>query len=238
MNGFGKYLGRTIGAVACVMMLALPFSAAAETVEVAPGVQVTKRSYTAPTNEQPFFGFAAKNSEDKAADEKFVSAIVAATGTREKAFEEITKRAWRALNTGKIREAALRFNQAFLISPEESAVYHGFAVVAQFRFNDFEAADELFKIALKQPDPVKALRADYGRMLLIAKRPRDAEPVLEQAVKDAPDFGDAWTNLAVARFQNGDAAAACAAAEEAGKRRPSNNSGDDLAAVRKAAQCK
>jgi predicted Zn-dependent protease len=236
MKSFGKYLGRTIGAAACVVAMALP--AAAETVEVAPGVQVTKRSYTAPTNEQPFFGFAAKNAEEKAGDEKFVSAIIAATGTREKAFDEITKRAWRALNTGKIREAALRFNQAFLILPAESAVYHGFAVVAQFRFNDFDAADELFKIALKQPDPIKALRADYGRMLLIAKRPRDAEPVLEQAVKDAPDFGDAWTNLAVARFQNGNASAACAAVEEAFKRRPSNNSSQDLVTVKNAAQCK
>jgi Tfp pilus assembly protein PilF len=239
MNGFEKYFARTIGAVACVMMLALPLSAVAETVEVAPGVQVTKRSYTpAPINEQPFFGFAAKNSEEKASDEKFVSAIIGATGSREKAFEEITMRGWRAVNTGKIREAALRFNQAYLISPEQSAVYHGLAVVAQFRFNDLDAADELFKVALKQPNPVKALRADYGRLLLIAKRPRDAQPVLEQAVKDSPDLGDAWTNLAVARFQNGDAAAACAAAEDAGKRRPSNISGNDLMAVKNAAQCK
>jgi Tfp pilus assembly protein PilF len=235
MKRFGKYLGQLIGALAFVAT-ALP--ATAETVEVAPGVQVTKRSYTAPTNEQPFFGFAARSAEEKAGDEKFVSAMIAAAGTREKAFEETTKRAWRALNTGKIREAAVRFNQAFLISPEESAVYHGFAVVAQFRFNDFDAADELFKVALKQPDPVKALRADYGRMLLIAKRPRDAEPVLEQAVKDAPEFGDAWTNLAVGRFQNGNAAAACAAVEEALKRRPSNNSSQDLVTVKNMAQCK
>jgi predicted Zn-dependent protease len=238
MTSFAKHFGRTIGAIVLVAALTSALPASAETVEVAPGVQVTKRSYKAPTNEQPFFGFAEKNAEEKAGDEKFVNAIVAATGTREKAFEEITKRAWRALNTGKIHEAAVRFNQAYLISPEESAVYHGFAVVAQFRFNDFDASDELFKIALKQRDPVKALRADYGRMLLIAKRPRDAEPVLEQAVKDAPDFGDAWTNLAVARFQNGNAPAACAAVEEALKRRPSNNSGQDLITVKNAAQCK
>lgn len=235
MKRVAKHIAGIIGA-AIIVAMALP--AAAESVEVAPGVQVTKRSYKAPINEQPFFGFAEKNPEEKAGDEKFVKAIVAATGTREKAFEEITKRAWRALNTGKIHEAALRFNQAFLISPEESAVYHGFAVVAQFRFNDFEASDELFKIALKQPDPVKALRADYGRMLLIAKRPRDAEPVLEQAVKDAPEFGDAWTNLAVARFQNGNATAACAAVGEALKRRPTNNSSQDLMTVKNLAQCK
>jgi len=238
MRGFGNYLAQTIRAVALVATLAPTVAAAAETVEVVPGVQVTKRTYSAPINEQPFFGFAAKNSEEKAADDKFVSAIVEATGSREKAFDETTMRGWRAINTGKIKEAAVRFNQAFLILPEQSRVFHGFAVVAQAQFNDLDAADELFKIALERPNPVKALKADYGRFLLIAKRPRDAQSVLEQAVKDAPDFGDAWTNLAWARFQNGDAAAACVAAEEAAKHRPSNNSMGDLTAVRNVAQCK
>ena len=238
MRSLGNHLARTIRAAAIVATLASTLAAAAETVEVVPGVQVTKRTYSAPVNEQPFFGFAAKSPEEKAADEKFVDAIVGATGSREKAFDETTLRGWRAINAGKIKEAAVRFNQAFLISPEQSRVYHGFAVVAQARFNDLDAADELFRIALDRPNPVKALKADYGRFLLVAKRPRDAQSVLEQAVKETPDFGDAWTNLAWARFQNGDAAAACAAAEEAAKHRPSNNSMGDLTAVRNVAQCK
>jgi Tfp pilus assembly protein PilF len=238
MRSFGNHLAQTIRAAAFVATLAPTLAAAAETVEVVPGVQVTKRTYSAPINEQPFFGFAAKNPEEKAADDKFVSAIVEATGSREKAFDETTLRGWRAINAGKIKEAGVRFNQAFLILPEQSRVYHGFAVVAQARFNDLDAADELFRIALERPNPVKALKADYGRFLLVAKRPRDAQSVLEQAVKDAPDFGDAWTNLAWARFQNGDPAAACTAAEEAAKHRPSNNSMGDLTAVRNVAQCK
>jgi Tfp pilus assembly protein PilF len=238
MRSFGNHLAQTIRAAAFVATLASTLAIAAETVEVMPGVQVTKRTYSAPVNEQPFFGFAAKSPEEKAADEKFVDAIVGATGSREKAFDETTLRGWRAITTGKIKEAAVRFNQAFLISPEQSRVYHGFAVVSQARFNDLDAADELFRIALDRPNPVKALKADYGRFLLVAKRPRDAQSVLEQAVKEAPDFGDAWTNLAWARFQNGDATAACAAAEEAAKHRPSNNSMGDLTAVRSVAQCK
>jgi len=238
MSGIANCLKFIIRAAAFVATLASTLAATAETIEVAPGVQVTKRTYSAPTNEQPFFGFEVKNSEDKAADDKFVDAIVAATGSREKAFEETTMRAWRAVQAGRIREAALRFNQAFLILPDQSSVYHGFAVVSQARFNDLDAADELFKIALKQPHPVKALSADYGRFLLIAKRPRDAQSVLEQAVKDSPDFGDAWTNLAWARFQNGDLDAACVAAEEAAKQRPTSNSIGDLTAIRAIAKCK
>ena len=60
-------------------------SALAETVEVAPGIQVTKRTYSAPVNEQPFFGFAVKTDAQREADEKFVKALLDATGTREKA---------------------------------------------------------------------------------------------------------------------------------------------------------
>jgi Tfp pilus assembly protein PilF len=236
MSRFGNYL-RAMTCAAAVT-LAFTLSAIAESVEVAPGVQVTKRTYKAPANEQPFFGFADKNSEQQAADANFVNAIIQAAGTREKAYEETTKRGWRAINSGRMGEAAQRFNQAFLLSPEQSGVYQGFAAVTLARFRDLDATEELFKVALKQPHPMKALNADYGRFLLIAKRPKDAQPVLEQAVKDAPDFADAWTNLAWARFQNGDQAAACAAAEEASRQRPSPNSASDLTAVRDRAQCK
>ena len=65
MNRFENYLRAAIYAVA--LTLASTLSAVAETVEVAPGVQLTKRTYKAPINEQPFFGFAAKNSEQQAA---------------------------------------------------------------------------------------------------------------------------------------------------------------------------
>ena len=212
--------------------------AAADTVEVAPGVQVTKRTYPVPANEQPFFGFAVKTEAQREADDKFLKAVLEAAGTREKALEEIVKRGWRALGSGKANEAAQRFNQAFLLAPEQSVVYHGFAAIAQIRFNDLDSAEELFGIALKQPDPLKILNADFGRLLLIAKKPAQALPVLEQAIKVTPDFGDAWTNLAWARLQTGDRDGACAAAAEALTRRPSSNASVDLNRLRNDVQCK
>jgi predicted Zn-dependent protease len=211
--------------------------ALAETIEVAPGVTLTKKVYSAPLNEQPFYGFVEKSAALREADESFLTSIVRLTGSREKAFQAITLRGWRALGSGNVSEAARRFNEAFLLLPEESEVYHGLAAVVQVRFNDIEFAEELFKIAQKQPHPLKNLNADYGRFLLIAGRPRDAQPVLEQVIIDNPDFGDAWSNLAFARLQNGDRAAACAAAEEAAKRRPSNNANSDLLLLKKQAQC-
>ena len=102
------------------------------------------------------------------ADAKFVKALLEATGSKEKALDEVAKRGWRALATGKLGEAAQRFNQAFLVAPEQSVVYHGLAAVAQIRFNDLAFAEELYRIARKQPNPLKMLNADYGRVLLVA----------------------------------------------------------------------
>ena len=224
--------------VLALLAVGLVHPASADTVEIASGVQVTKRSYAAPIKEQPFFGFADKTAAQREEDDKFVKALMQAAGTREKALDEVVKRGWRALGSGKYPEAAVRFNQAFLVAPEQSVVYHGLAAIAQIRFNDLEFAEELFRIAAKQPNPLKMLNADYGRVLLVAKRPKDAQPVLEQAVKDTPDFGDAWINLAHARLQNGDRDAACAAADVAMKQRPSSNAAVDLNKLRNDAQCK
>ena len=230
---------RGLFAFACALLaVGFAHSASADTVEVAPGIQVTKRTYAAPSKEQPFFGFEAKTDAERNEDDKFVKALVQAAGTKEKALDEVVKRGWRALGSGKYPEAALRFNQAYLVAPEQSVVYHGLAAIAQIRFKDLEYAEELFRIAQKQPNPLKMLNADYGRVLLVAKRPKEAQPVLEQAVKDTPDFGDAWINLAHARLQNGDRDAACAAADVAMKQRPSSNAAVDLNKLRNDAQCK
>jgi Tfp pilus assembly protein PilF len=225
-------------AIALLFVLISIRPALAEMVEVAPGVMVTRKVYSAPINEQPFYGFVEKSAAMRDADERFLTGIVLLAGSRQKAFKETTLRGWKALSSGNFPEAARRFNEAFLLLPEESEVYHGLAAVAQTRFNDVEFAEELFKIARKQPNPLKVVNGDYGRLLMIAKRPRDAQPLLEQAVIDTPEFGDAWSNLAFARLQNGDRAGACVAADEAAKQHPSNNASSDLAFLRSNAQCK
>lgn len=219
-----------------LLMIALT-PARAETVEVAKDVRVTKKSFAAPSNEQPFFGFAEKTPEQRAVDERFVNDVVQAAGSREKAFDATMQRGWLLVSKGNLSEAAKRFNQAYLLAPDQSAIYHSFAVIAVGRFNDAQYADELFKTAQTRPAPMKALSADYGRFLLMAKRPREAQTVLERGVIEAPDFADAWSNLAFARFQNGDAKSACAAATEAANRKPSSNVMSDLAIVKRQAQC-
>ena len=46
------------------------------------------------------------------------------------------QRGWTLISKGNFSEAAKRFNQAYLVAPEQSAIYHGFAIIAVARFND------------------------------------------------------------------------------------------------------
>jgi Tfp pilus assembly protein PilF len=219
-----------------IVALALVSPALAEMVEVAPGVRVTKKTFAAPVNEQPFYSFIEKTTEMRAADDKFVQAVTG-QATREAAANDAGMRGWRAIAAGKLDEAGRRFNQAFLLDPQLSGIYHGWAIVVYERFKDADFANELFNVAKKQRNPGENLNADHGRFLLMTKRPGEALPVLEQAVRDAPKFGDAWSNLAFARLLTGDNAGACVAAATASGLAPSGNVQSDLQTLRMQAKC-
>jgi predicted Zn-dependent protease len=208
----------------------------AEMVETAPGVTVTKKTFAAPIDEQPFFGFADKTPEQRKADADFL-ASVDKLGPREAVFHAAIERGWGHLERSDFSEAAKRFNQAWLLAPERSPIYQGFAVIAAARFGDLDYAEELFKVALRQPSPRRTLKADYGRLLLKAKRPAEAKTILEEGVRDAPAFADGWASLGLARLQTGDAAGACAAASEADKLKRSRDVLIDLALLKRQAAC-
>jgi predicted Zn-dependent protease len=189
--------------------------ALAETVEVAPGIEVTRKAFAAPDSEAPFFGLAEKEPTLRKTDDIFISIAVEVYGSRASVYDALAKRGWQAIVAGDMAEAGLRLNQAWLFSPRQSPIYHGFALIALARFHDPEFAEELFKIARKQPGSLATLNADFGRMLLVANRPGEAEPILEQAVKDTPTAGNVWADLGLARLQNGNSAGACLAANRA-----------------------
>src|SRR5262245_52194339 len=122
--------------------LCLTGAAFAEMVEVAPGVTVTKKTYNAPANEQPFYGFVEFTPQQRAANEHFVKmALDLSSGDRRKAVGAIGDRAWSLFFEGKLDEAARRFNQMFLLDPQQSSVYHGLAVIAHGRFGDRDYAE-------------------------------------------------------------------------------------------------
>lgn len=224
--------------LAAIVLLASPLPLAiAETVEVAPGVSVTKKSFPAPPNQQPFFGFVEPSPQMRAANAQFVASVQEVTGSRQQAFAEASERAWQAFFSGDYPLATRRFNQAYLLDPTQSSVFHGLGLIAFERFHDPEFAEELLKVARTASNPSALLNADYGRFLLVNERPQDAEPVLEQAVIDAPDFPSAWSNLAWARYHNGDISGACTALSKAEQLSPAGNVRSDVNLLRGQTDC-
>ncbi|PTM42604.1 hypothetical protein [Bosea sp. 124] len=208
----------------------------AETVAVAPGISVTRRSYDAPLNEMPFFGFGVKTAQQVAADQAFVASVETSAG-REAGFRRALQLAGQALPGNDLASAARRYNQAYLLNPAAPEVYHGFAIIAVARFRDAAYAEELFAIAarLKPGDP--AILADQARLLLTLGRPAEALPLLETVVRDPQAGAMHWSNLGFAYAQTGQKARACDALAQARSKSPPAGLQNDLAGLAKLAAC-
>ena len=214
-----------------------PALAQISTVEVVPGVTVTRKTYHVPDNEAPFYNFIEKSEAQKESDRKLVAAVLERVPDRARAAGTAIEAGTRAfLGENDVVTAAKRFNQAYLLDPQQSGIYHGFAMVAAARFKDFAYADELFRVAARMKSPSASLHADHGRMLLIAGRPAEAKPVLEQAVKDTPDWAVPRMNLAWATLQSGNRDEACRLAAQV-KGKQIEDVERDLALLRQKAGC-
>jgi len=89
---------------------------------------------------------------------------------------------WQALSKNDIPKAMRRFNQGWLLDPDNGRVYWGFAVVLQIRDNDLDGAIEMFDKARKLLPGDPALLVDYGRILEGSGRQRDAIEKFEAAL--------------------------------------------------------
>lgn len=191
-----------------LVVLASTVMAGAETVEVTPSLKITKHTYDAAINEQPFYGFLPKNEAMLAADMKFIDAVERNTG-REAGADQFEAVGWDAVRNGDYATAAKRFNQAWLLSPGRSAPVHGLAVVAAERFGDIGFAIELAAGAAGLRHPLPTLPGDHGGLLIKAGKPDQAVPLLERAAAALPSWINPRINLATARFEMGDVVEAC-----------------------------
>ena len=83
---------------------------------------------TLPGNLQPAYGGSVDKEERKAHDQ-FISTVIQAYGTKEKACEETLKRAWGHYQQQDYATAMKRFNQAWLLDQDKPEVHYGFSQV-------------------------------------------------------------------------------------------------------------
>jgi Tfp pilus assembly protein PilF len=164
-----------------------------------------------PLNEQPMFARQSKTPAEQAADQKFFDSVAKLGYSRPQGSDKSVQLGWQYFfSKHDIATAMKRFNQAWLLDPDNGDAFHGFALLVMARDNDAAQADALFQQGLAKPRQSPGIYLDYGRFLLTVKRPADAIAPLRHAVA-VPDMGpDAEALLTLALYESGDVAAACA----------------------------
>jgi len=94
----------------------------------------------------PMYGGHNKTIEQVRADDEFVKGIIAATGSKEQAIIQALSRGEESLQRGDYNTAIRRYNQAWLLNPNEPAVYIGLGDVLTAQGNSEKAA-KMYKIA-------------------------------------------------------------------------------------------
>lgn len=100
-----------------------------------------------PIDQVPMYGGMDRNAipELKVGDENFISAVVAEFGSREKASGAFVNRGFTRYQQNDLAGAMRRFNQAWLLNPDNPEIYWGFAAIYsdQEKFCEAVAMDEL-----------------------------------------------------------------------------------------------
>ncbi len=165
-----------------------------------------------PPNEMPMYGGVTKDAGMIQADENFIAAALKLGYTRATGSDHAVKLGWEYFFKHDNAAAMRRFNQAWLLDPDNGNAFHGFALVVIDRDSDVASADSLFKQGIAKPRQLPGIYLDYGRFLLKTNRPADAIPQLRKALTFSDMGPDAEALLTIALFQTGDKPGACAEA--------------------------
>jgi len=99
----------------------------------------------------PKYGNIPKTKEQNDADQELIKTYTAQEGTRLKASELLVKLGFDYLYKRDLKTAMYRFNQAWLLDPENPNVFWGFGAV-YFSFGDFQNAIKQYDEGLKLND--------------------------------------------------------------------------------------
>lgn len=167
----------------------------------------------------PMYGGIEKTEAQLALDAKFVSEVTAAVGTREKGSTEFNKMGWKAFLVERNPETAMmRFNQAWLLNPDNHDVLWGFGVVSGAMGNTADSVKFLRQASEKLVDNPMLL-TDLGFSLTISageqanagtsgKLLEEAFACFARAEKIKPDYEPLYSNWAAALFIKTDYAGA------------------------------
>jgi Tfp pilus assembly protein PilF len=173
-----------------------------------------------PINELPMYGEVAKTEQQKKADDAFIIDIEQKGYSRESGSRAVLQKGWEAFGKRDYGTAMKRFNQAWLLDPDNGDVYHGFAVVVHQRDNASSEAEKFFRMALSKRRVGGNAYVDYGRFLWLQARYDESLVQLSKALEKSPKGYNAYSNISFVYYKKGDFVQACKWAKAA---RENNN---------------
>jgi tetratricopeptide (TPR) repeat protein len=134
-----------------------------------------------PINEQIMYGHVERTDALVKINEVFLQRVDAAGVSREDASIQFAQLGWKSLGQGDVSMAARRFNQAWILNPDNYLVYWAFGIIAFDRDNRIDLSSEMFEKALflKKSAPVFA---DYGRVCEMAGEPDKAISLFKEGL--------------------------------------------------------
>ncbi|WP_243362196.1 tetratricopeptide repeat protein [Fundidesulfovibrio terrae] len=175
------------------------------------------RQDSLPANQRPMYGGIEKSDAQKKADADLVAGIKAKGFTLEQGSENAVKFGWEAFHK-KDRDLAVamqRFNQAWLLDPENGDAYHGFALVSYEKGSPPDEVDKYFQLALSKQKVGINAHVDYGRFLWTQKKYRESLAQLQKALEIDPKAWKARSHISFVYYKMGDYALACEWAQKA-----------------------
>lgn len=180
-------------------------------------------------NELPMYGGKPKSQEQLKSDQEFIADVTKEFGSREKAAETAIRLGCKYLAKNDWRAAMRRFNQAWLLTPENAGVDWGFGAALSYQ-GKFEESQRYFtKARARAPNNGRMLN-DFGFMYQFwvtkGKVPKDQKAhyldasieLFDEAARIEPDYDRIYFNWAVSLYFKEDYTGAWGKIKEAEKR--------------------
>lgn len=177
---------------------------------------------TLPVNQLPMYGEREKTEAMKNADAAFLALIEKQGLSRQEGAKQVVLSGWSYWTKRDIATAMSRFNQAWLLDPENGNTYHGFALVTSVRGGALSEVERLFQLAISKTKVDPEAFVDYGRFLWTQKQLEKSLMQLNKALQLSSTARNARSNISFVHYLKGDFGNACTWAKDAQK------NGDEL----------
>lgn len=115
-------------------------------------------------NELPMYGHLQKTPEQEIADTEYIRAMTRDGRSREDAADSAARLGWNFFYKGDCATAIKRFNQAWLLDPDNQLALWGFGAISLDR-GEFDAATTYLELAIQNGPENPKLRSDYEQLL-------------------------------------------------------------------------